>query len=526
MSSIASGRVSANSAVSSSASATRRRAPARAPAARGRSGSRTAPRCRPEPRRGMKRPVLGLDRRRARPARPTPGRCTAGRRTAARSARRRPRARRLRTWCGDGNGCSGEMWSPLARQPAEVGRARGDQLGPPVGEVRRHLDADVRQQLARDRDQPPCRRCDTGARPLRHAGDVRPSPQARAPVRAPPPRSRSRPAPRRSSAGAGRSSAGSPPAGGRARRAPRRAPRSAATRSSSRLADADEDPAREGDLQLARPRGSSASRSAGSLVGEPWWATRSSRDRLEHQPLRRGHLAQPRQVLARERAEVRVRQQPALQRPLAAPHDVGDEVRRSPSSASRARTPGWCAGSSPVRTSSSLTLRRAAPSSSASTSSGACRCGRCVANAQYLQCETHVRESDSVRLREKVTRRRIPESTTRDRTLPRRWPRPHRRAARRRDPLLAAALRPPAAATTAPDQDARCCSTSRRTRSTPASTRAQRGYDDAEGVHLKSERRARPRTGSSCCSAARTTSRSLDIHDLALAARRAATSSA
>jgi hypothetical protein len=28
-----------------------------------------------------------------------------------------------------------------------------------------------------------------------------------------------------------------------------------------------------------------------------------------------------------------------------------------------------------------------------------------VANAQYLQCETHVRDSDSVRLREKVTRR-------------------------------------------------------------------------------------------------------------------------
>ena len=26
-------------------------------------------------------------------------------------------ARRLRTWCGDGNGCSGEMWSPLAERP-------------------------------------------------------------------------------------------------------------------------------------------------------------------------------------------------------------------------------------------------------------------------------------------------------------------------------------------------------------------------------------------------------------------------
>jgi hypothetical protein len=28
-----------------------------------------------------------------------------------------------------------------------------------------------------------------------------------------------------------------------------------------------------------------------------------------------------------------------------------------------------------------------------------------VAKAQYLQCDTHVRDSDSVRLREKVTRR-------------------------------------------------------------------------------------------------------------------------
>ena len=54
-----------------------------------------------------------------------------------------------------------------------------------------------------------------------------------------------------------------------------------------------------------------------------------------------------------------------------------------------------------------MTLRRAAPSSSRSTSSGSCRCGRCVANAQYLQCDTQVRDSDSVTLRENVTRRRI-----------------------------------------------------------------------------------------------------------------------
>src|SRR3954471_273268 len=42
-----------------------------------------------------------------------------------------------------------------------------------------------------------------------------------------------------------------------------------------------------------------------------------------------------------------------------------------------------------------------------STSAGSCRCGLWVANAQYLQCDTQDRESDSVTLREKVTRRRI-----------------------------------------------------------------------------------------------------------------------
>jgi putative hydroxymethylpyrimidine transport system substrate-binding protein len=44
------------------------------------------------------------------------------------------------------------------------------------------------------------------------------------------------------------------------------------------------------------------------------------------------------------------------------------------------------------------------------TSSGECRCGRWVANAQYLQCELHVRDNDRVTLREKVTRRRTGES--------------------------------------------------------------------------------------------------------------------
>ena len=78
--------------------------------------------------------------------------------------------------------------------------------------------------------------------------------------------------------------------------------------------------------------------------------------------------------------------------------------RRSPRSPARPGDPAT-AGSSPVSTSSSLTPRRAARSISRSTSSGSCRCGLCVANEQYLQWQLHVRESESVTLREKVTRR-------------------------------------------------------------------------------------------------------------------------
>ena len=264
-------------------------------------------------------PVARLDRRRARPARSTPGRCTAGRRTAARSARRRPAPGACAPGAGDGNGCSGEMWSPLARQPAEVGRARarparghqsarfGGTWTPTSGISRARLG-----------DEPlACRRSSPASpTPARRASGavVRARCASSASARR---RWRSRPAPRRSSAGAGRSSGGSPPAGGRARRAPRRAPRAPRSRSSSRLADADEDPARERDPQLAggadrlQPPRRVLGRRA--LVGDEVGV-----DRLEHQPLRGGHLAQPREVVARQHAEVRVRQQPALERALAA----------------------------------------------------------------------------------------------------------------------------------------------------------------------------------------------------------------
>ena len=132
----------------------------------------------------------------------------------------------------------------IGGEAAEVRRALVDQGQPPVGEVRRDLNAHVRHQpsalahqrahvIERDLGGP------RGER-LGRSGCVGAS--------APPPRSP--PAPRRSSAGAARSSGGSPPGGGRTRRARRRAPRAPRSRSCLGLADADQDPARERDAQL------------------------------------------------------------------------------------------------------------------------------------------------------------------------------------------------------------------------------------------------------------------------------------
>ena len=91
------------------------------------------------------------------------------------------------------------------------------------------------------------------------------------------------------------------------------------------LADADEDAARERDAQLAgrRDRLQAAGRVLGrrALVGDEIGV-----GGFEHEALRGRHLAQPREVVAPEHPEVRVRQQPALERALARPHDVADEV--------------------------------------------------------------------------------------------------------------------------------------------------------------------------------------------------------
>ena len=68
----------------------------------------------------------------------------------------------------------------VGAQAAEVGGAGGDELGPPVGQVGRHLDADARQQLACRADERAhvVERHRRGPRGRRHAG--RPG-QARAP---------------------------------------------------------------------------------------------------------------------------------------------------------------------------------------------------------------------------------------------------------------------------------------------------------------------------------------------------------
>ncbi len=214
----------------------------------------------------------------------------------------------------------------VRREAAEVGRAGGDELAPPVGEVRRDLDADVGHQPPRLGDQAlhvldPDRTSPVRQRQLRPSvGD------AGAPV----------------VAGGGVGDLGGllpvvalvgnevledhlldvPVAGVQlGDRGERVHPLLLG------LADADEDAARERDLQLAgggdrlqAPRRVLGRRAGVDGLHQPLG------DRLEHQPLRGGHLAQPGEVLARQHAEVGVRQDAALERPFARPDDVGGEV--------------------------------------------------------------------------------------------------------------------------------------------------------------------------------------------------------
>ena len=107
----------------------------------------------------------------------------------------------------------------VGREPAEVGGALVDERQPPVRQVRRDLDAHVRHQPAALAHE----RAHVVERDLGGPRGQRLGRRRRRPRSAPPRRSRR--APRRSSGGAARSSAGSPPGGARARRARRRAPR-------------------------------------------------------------------------------------------------------------------------------------------------------------------------------------------------------------------------------------------------------------------------------------------------------------
>ena len=102
---------------------------------------------------------------------------------------------------------------------------------------------------------------------------------------------------------------------------------SEAIRSSSVSPMPDEDPGRERDTKLAGcvDRLHADRRVLCRRAGVDG-LHQALGDRFEHEALRRRHLAKARQVVARERAEVRVRQEPALERPLACPGDVGDEV--------------------------------------------------------------------------------------------------------------------------------------------------------------------------------------------------------
>ena len=139
---------------------------------------------------------------------------------------------------------------------------------------------------------------------------------------------------------------------------------SAATRSASRLADADEDPARERDPQLAGRADRLQPRARGAWSASPG-GRRGRGDRLEHQPLRGGDLAQAREVVARPGRRGSCAAAGRAPAPARRPRR---RRRRSPSKPQLGEPLAHArviVGRSPVRTSSSLTRRRAASSSSA-----------------------------------------------------------------------------------------------------------------------------------------------------------------
>ncbi len=234
----------------------------------------------------------------------------------------------------------------VGRQPTEIRRPGLDQLRPPVGQIRRHLHPDIRHQPLALRDQPldlldrrpasPSSARDSSRSPSggSREGRVPSEPPQRSTV---PSSDRAslvgdlRHLARRSTADGERSSGGSPPGCGRSARAARASASSDSTRSSSVSPMPTRIPLVKGIF--SSPAASIvASRFAGCLVGEPAWTVSISRSETDSsiRPWRGGHLAQPRQVVAVEHAEVRVGQDAALQRPLAGPDHVGGEVLVAP----------------------------------------------------------------------------------------------------------------------------------------------------------------------------------------------------
>ncbi len=93
-----------------------------------------------------------------------------------------------------------------------------------------------------------------------------------------------------------------------------------------RLADAHEDPAGEWDPELTG-QPDRLEPAAGVLGGRAAVDDQVGDHRLEHQPLRGGHLAEQLELVPFQDAEVRVRKEPAVQGSLTRPADVRREVR-------------------------------------------------------------------------------------------------------------------------------------------------------------------------------------------------------
>ena len=85
-----------------------------------------------------------------------------------------------------------------------------------------------------------------------------------------------------------------------------------------------------------------SSRRAGCFVGEPAWTVSISRSEIDSSisPCEAVTSRSRSRILAREHAEVGVRQQAPLERALARPHHVGGEVLVAVLAQPRARPPG------------------------------------------------------------------------------------------------------------------------------------------------------------------------------------------